>query len=310
MDLPKDNYQKSLQTLEDLYLLGEPNLYPVIDRLYFHLEQMSLASNVSLPDLTHKNLRSLFVEKVNLLIDGFFHGLSQKAKVTFDHNLNRLELSDLDVIVQILPKIFELSSQFSFERNFNISVRKEKVTFMGDVSTSLDLESMRLESYKMLRYFFDQEVWFTFDVFESNDSDFFTLGFTFTFKDTKRKLLINREAGSYLTLNKEIEQFQQDINQLKRLGNHHVIVIDSNANVETYDSFNSAVLPEENSQVGFHFPFLFRPISLIIKGNIDEALDTFSPNLSATGCREEEKSLSGGYEFNTLEIDLFKIFQN
>lgn len=310
MDLPKDNYQKSLQTLEDLYLLGEPNLYPVIDRLYFHLEQMSLASKVSLPELTHKNLRSLFIEKVNLLVDDFFHNLSHKAKVTFDHNLNSCELSELDSIVQVLPMIFELSGQFSFERNFNISVQKEKITFKGDVSTGLDLESLRLDSYRMLRYFFSKEVWFTFDIFESRDSDFFTLGFTFTFKDPKRKLLINQGRGNFLTLNKEIEQFQQNISQLKRLGNHHIIVIGLEANVKTYDSFKSIPIPEENCRVIFHFPFLFRPISLIIKGNIDEALDSSCPDSSATGCRKEEKSPSSEYNLNNLEIDLFKIFQN
>lgn len=297
----KDNFKQGMDALGDLYGLGDSSIYPVIDRLHFHFNELRQSKKDTPREHEFGALRRLFNQEINHLVVEFFRDQPSGTKVDILDQLKRPDLKTLDNLITSFPLASDVCGLFNFQKNIQVTIENNKFSFCGEVPLNLDLEKLRLESYRLTRLFLSKNILFTFKVFETNRSDNFKIQFDFHMDGDEEPLLIQVEKETVLSLSPVMKAFTHPLEDIEKLGEHNIFLIDENYEAKPLDRSEYKKSIQDQSCHLFHFPFLFRPISLIIKTRIYG--DVKAVDLDGLG------SLSEGSSLKVLPINLFKIFQ-
>lgn len=297
----KDNFKQGMDTLGDLYSLGDSSLYPIIDRLHFHLNEINLVQRVASTEQEFSSLRRLFNKEIDYLVSDFFREQPIGVKVDILNNLENPNLRTLDRLVATFPLAGDVCRLFSFQKNVCITITNNKFSFCGDVPLGLDFEALRLESYRLTRLFLDKNILFTFQVFETNSSDTFSIQFDFHMDGDDSPLLIHVKEDTVLSLSPVMKAFSRPLEDIEKIGEHNIFFINEDYKATPLDRLNLLNFIQDQNYHLFHFPFLFRPISLIIKRSI----------YGGTGAIDSGRlsNLSEENSLKVLPINLFEIFQ-
>lgn len=298
----KTNLKQGLETLGDLYALGDANLYPLFDRLHYHLHEISSQKEKLVTVKEFSSLRKVFLKEVENQIKEFFRTKPCGQLIDVIDELNDPGLDTLDKIVDCFPVAGKVCDLFSFEGKITVSLANDNFSFKGKVPFDMDFEELREETYRLTRLFLKKEVLFTFNVFETGDSNTFNLEFNFHFNTTgMAPYLIQVNKETVLSLSPIVKTFSRPMADLEKVGEHSVFLIDEDLVAKKMDRFSFLKCIQDQNYHLFHFPFLFRPISLIIKRS----------NFGGKGTIEAHKLGPFQDEANlrVLELDLFKIFQ-
>lgn len=307
----RKNIEQSFNTLEDLYSLGDPQLYPLIERLHFHLQEIDTGrkgeklffEEIQKPHETEGlvNLKRVFNEEVKRQTELMFRHLP--AGVSFDL-INGLEdptLGQLDQIISSFPVIKEASTLFQFQKNIKLWIANDCFSFSGDVPMELSLEDLREEAYALTRKLFHREVLLTFEVFESQHDGYFKIRFHCHLKNSDNpNLFIPVDSNKILKISGLISRFQKPLSHLYQLGEHQAYEIKPSLEIDQLTPKKIEEISSENDRILFHFPFLFRPLSLIIKkdsgGDLSDSGENWS-DLCAQG------------KLSVIDVDLFSLVQ-
>lgn len=294
-----DNFKDIYSTLEDLYLLGDSSLYPLFERLHFHLNEIKeVKKEEKVPDLD--NLSSLFEEKIKSEIVTFFRDSEVGSQIDLLNKMRNPSLRQMDTILNIFPMAKELIKDFQLHKNIQITLENETILFEGEVSLENNLEDLRDRTYMLTRRLFKERVLLTFDLFETQKRDSYRISFKFSFSHSQEKFKFDIGKDKVLMLPVLFDQFRTSLSQVEKLGPHRVY--------ELTDSFDLKVLNREKdldsfhqeSDLVFHFPFLFRPISLIMKRY-------FSPK--GEEYQSEKDGMLNASNSLLFEVDLFSLLQ-
>ena len=267
----KSHFDQSLTTLDDLYTLGGMELYPLFDRLHFHLDQMKEGG--MLGEGKFPELKKLFTEKITGYLDQFYQAAEAKTQFNIVPYYENMSLHDLETTCGVLPVIFEAGSLFKFSGPTKMVIKSSEIIFKGRTSSKLNFAELREETYRMIRHFLNKKVLFTFEIFELSDPEYIDLEFKFTYhsKDSGYYMINNPEQMSFV-FDSFVKKFVLNSSEAMMKGKHEVYLIDKNCTLKTFSNksikqvFDSSVeLPFDGTTI-LHFPFLFRPLSLIIEG--------------------------------------------
>lgn len=296
----KVNFQQSMETLSDLYKLGQPAVYPLIDRLHYHVQEINDLANKRLGTKRFKSLESLYVNSINDQIKNSFQKNGFKSNISVINQFDSPSLSNLEKILLLFPESLKLCHEFQFKKFITVSLRNDGFSFEGLAPIDLDLESLRMQAYQAIRCFLNERCLFTFNIFETNSVENFKIKFNFTIEDSlNAPFAIRLSENKEVWLSSVVKSFIVPHSDFSKFQNYPTLLIDKNLNVRHHENAQNLIFKSDSEARLFHFPFLFRPLSLIIKRNFLES-------------SEDVGSHSFDNTFNDLDIikiDLFKIFQ-
>lgn len=298
----KENFKQGLETLGDLYALGDSRLYPLFDRLHFHLNEINALKEKSKRVGEYRSLRRLFINNLNENILNFFRDYHRPITIDLVDTMVDPKLESLDHMSSVFPLAGEVCKLFSFQKNIKIVLKNNSFSFQGKVPFDLNLEHLREETYRLTRLFLKNNVLFTFKVLESLNKDLFELEFDFHFDDSDvAPHLIQINKSQVLKLSGVIKSFKRPMHDLEKVGEHNVFLLTEDLEVKKLDRIAFLDCYNDKNYELFHFPFLFRPISLIIKRSIYGGKESINES--------RLMPLQSGKSLEVLNIDLFEIFQ-
>lgn len=298
----KENFKQGLETLGDLYTLGDSNLYPLFDRLHYHLHEISSFKEKNKKVEEFDSLRRVFLQEVRNQLTNFFRNKDSGQVVNVIDAMKSPTLNTLDKIVTSFELAGQVCDLFNFQGTVQITLENDHFSFRGKVAYDVDFEKVREETYRLTREFLKREVLFTFQVFETASENTFDLEFYFHLPtEGENPVLIQINKDTVLALSSVVKFFSRPMTDLEKVGDHNVFLIDENLEAKKMDRFSFLKCIQDQNYHLFHFPFLFRPISLIIKRS----------NFGGKGPIDAQKlvPLHGEGSLRVLNVNLFKIFQ-
>ena len=299
----KENFEQGLETLGDLYSLGDSSLYPLFDRLHFHFNELNSLKERPRKVSEFKSLRKLFIENLNENVLNFFRDQPRGVKVDLIDMLENPDLDTLDHLASSFPLAGEVCRLFQFQKSIKITLKNDSFSFKGMVPFDINLEKLREEAYRLTRVFLKNRILFTFRVFESAPgSGLFAIEFDFFLDDRgENPYLIQVDKYQVLRFSGVLGKFKRPKEDIEKVGEHNVFLLTEDFDVKKLDRIAFLECYNDKNYELFHFPFLFRPISLIIKRSIYGGKESINES--------KLMPLQGGKSLEVLNIDLFEIFQ-
>lgn len=299
MELAKDSFKDIFNTLEDLYLLGDSNLYPLFERLHFHLNEIRTSPSEN-EGAALSQLDKLFQEKIRSEILEFFRESDKGTQIDLLNKMKAPSLRQMDTVLKIFPLAKILIQNFEVHKKVKIQLENEDIYFEGEVPLEKNLEDLRDNAYQLTRKLFEERVLLTFDIFETHEKESFVIRFKFSFSHSDEKFQHPMGKNKTLVLPVLFDRFRVTLERIQNIGPHSFYELTENFDLKVIKDRSELDQFDTESDLAFHFPFLFRPISLIMKG-------CKSPK------GEEYLSEKDGMDDSSnnllFEIDLFSLLQ-
>ena len=287
---------------EDLYKLSSPEMLPVLDTLFTRInesESKKSSTDYNLPNLSN------FVEASikDICASHFERWAKRSSQIVLTPKISlqtwEIYLSSLSSIFLFVKKFVPDDVGIFFEHDrIKINMRVSE-GFADAVSSESVFPILRnflrekiLPITKMLSS--KKEVSFEFIFFLDKSADFMAIPLNETMN---------------LALNSKIMSFEVSEKKVRSMSAHLCLLVDENGKLMKFSSFPEHLNYSDKKRIFFLFPFLFRPISIIIElnGNIFPIEMT---NLTRAGSVEfhEKKQDVCEKSHKFYQIDLFNFF--
>lgn len=309
----KQNYQadfeKGLSTLEDIQMLSEFTVSPLVSHAYFYLSELKRkADAISSGQVSHfDQVGKVLDEKLTSIVEGFFGNKTRFKDYAFYKNTQKIDLKKWNLILNTIPEILSLVTLFNYHGNVDVRFDVSRLLVSGLILENGNLERSRKLIYVITRKLLRKKVLLTFNLEKTASSGLFKLDlkadlshdeslfYCVNFKVTK--------SEHYLVgFSNVFTQYRAHLDDLKAVGEHNVVDIGSDLSVRYCMGVPELTRLESANKEILHFPFLFRPLSIILpmKGNL--VTEAFSRSLDDENKRKQDVSKY----FRT--IDFFSLF--
>lgn len=311
--MEKSNYQADfemgLSTLEDIQLLSEFSLSPLVGRAYFHLTELKRKADFisSGKVASYESVTKVLEEKFESIFTDFLSDKSKFKDFSYKNITSKLDLKKWNLIFEIIPEVLSVVSLFNYEGTVETKLDEEQIIISGvinqDSINHLNRKFIYIATRKLLR----QKVLLTFNLKQLENSGLFKLELRADIsQDDSLAYKVNFKTGNkenYLvSFSNVFANYQVNLESLKDLGEHNIVEVTSNLEVKhSFSVLDSSRLESASKEI-LHFPFLFRPVSIILpmKGNL--SLDGLSDSQNDEHKREQDVSTY----YRT--IDFFSLF--
>ncbi len=312
------NFIQGIRTLEDIYKLGGIELSPLIDRVHHHLFEIRRQAQDYVEGVECFRQIKLFLEtQIDRMIYSFFKDCRSYAEFDYWKQTESLTLNKWNLILEILPEVFELIQLFELQEAVSFGITSRYIELKAGVSVDEELVGKREKAYKITRNLLKNRCLLTFDVFESAKDDLFYMSFKVDHSHSDREVYacyVNNDT--LLGFSNIFAQYTLDRKGAFFLGSHLCLLIHEDGTIEKRKSLPKLCFENEFDGEIFHFSFLFRPVSIIMKrrgklfshtGLVDY-LDSFVASNQDSFKGQQE--LGKKYKVRYLDIDFFSFFNS
>lgn len=317
----QSEFQKSLDVLEDIQYLSSFSVAPLLGQAYFHLSEFKrkadARSKKSISEF--KEISKALDEKLELIVCEFFSNKSKFKSFEFKKDIAKIDLNKWNVLFEVLPEILSVVSLFNYHGMAEVQMNENRVLISGMVLQDSTLEMHRRLIYVITRKLLRKKVLLTFSLSESGRGGLTRLELKADIShqdDLIYKVLFKPSFQDQIVVgfSNIFCNYRRNFDDVKMLDEHAVIEILSDLSVMQKEKIPDYSSTESANKEFLHFPFLFRPISIIlpIKGNLStdpflNLLDLGSMNETMREKNTEQKSKQDvSYSFHS--IDFFSLF--
>ncbi len=311
------NYQSdfdlSLMTLEDIQLLSEFSMSPLIGRAYFYLTEMKRkADEVSLGEVFRYNLvAKVLDEKFDSIFNDFFSNKSKFKKFEYYKSSEKIDLKKWNLILEIIPEVLSVVSLFNFHSNIETRLDENKLVISGLILEDGTLELNRKFIYVVTRKLIKQKVLLTFNLEKTARTGLFKLDLRIDISHDdslvyKCCFKATPNTNYIVGFSNIFGHYRTQLENVKKIGEHQVIELNSDLTLKHYHGVPELSRLESVNKEILHFSFLFHPISIILpmKGNL--STESFSRSLSSH--HDDEKTGEQNVSTYYRTIDFFSLF--
>ena len=305
----QEDFEKSLSTLEDIQLLSEFSVSPLVSHAYFYLSEMKRkADAVSSGQVAHfDSVSRVLDEKLSSIVSEFFGDKARFKEFHYSKSTDKIDLKKWDLILGTIPELLSVVSLFNFHGAAEIRFDENRLLIAGLILEDGKLELNRKFIYVVTRKLMRQKVLLTFNLEKTARTGLFKLTLKADIShDDSLIYRVGFKAGPrehYLVGFSNIFcQYRAHFSDVVSVGNHNVIEIAHDLSLRHYFGIPELSRMESANKEILHFPFLFRPISIIlpVKGSL--VTDAYSRSLDDENKRKQDVSK----HFRT--IDFFSLF--
>jgi hypothetical protein len=315
--MEKSNYQsdydRSLSTLEDIQLLSEFSMSPLIGRAYYHLSEMKRKADLAGVEQTahYHKITSVLDEKLESIFTDFFSNKSKFKSFEYHKSVSKIDLKKWNLLLEIIPEVLSVVSLFNYHGPVETRMDENRLIFSGMILEDGHVQMNRKFIYIVTRKLLRQKVLLTFNLKKTGRAGHLklelrvdishddSLVYKVNFKPSQKENYLvgfSNVFCHYRTLQSEA----------KAAGEHHIVELASDTSLKHYFGILDLNPLESANKEILHFPFLFRPVSIILpmKGNLSK--DSFSRNLVSNHDDENKREQNVSTYYRT--IDFFSLF--
>lgn len=277
------DYRHGVDALEDLHRLADPGLSPVIGRVHFHLSEIRRKAQQSLED--HPGLEPLkdkIKEEFKYLLEEATLTLENCHQLTILENHHTLNLMQWGRLIETVPMAIQMISLFPVVGRLEASFDSKNLVLKTRLESWHELEEIKGRVYGLSRKFFEKRVLPTFQVGEAHQ-----VIFKFDFSHIEDMVYSVDLVKKRVNLSNIFEDYQIPVQKVDAIHNQTALILSAKGEFYFFEKLNADVV-KKSIQNGakpalFHFPFLFRPLSIIIPRDGEIApLNGFN----GTGCEK------------------------
>lgn len=271
------NLEQGLNNSHDLKKLLSGEYHQIVDQLMHHMEQMKVVADNdwTVNQVNYNRINQLIQDEIQKKLKTFLIESKKIQQVDLKTKNESMRLTAWNKIIDTLDVIFKTVELFPFRSKVSFDFADSKLVISGVVSANDLSTNIREKSYQITRFFFLNETLLTYDVRESateGDAQM-TLSFDFSHRqDIAAGVSLNdgdgQENGGYIGFSNSFLNYQIDKDTLFTIGDHLCLEVDDTYQLNCHTSipakYRENFLASGEVFSILYFPFLFRPISLII----------------------------------------------
>jgi hypothetical protein len=318
----QDDYENSLKTLEDIQYLSGFSIAPLLSSAYFHLSEMKRKADVVKNGQVSgfESVLKVLDLKIEDIFNEYFASKRAADQFVYRKDNSKINLEKWNLIFEIIPEVLSIVSLFDFQGKVETHLNDTKLIVTGFIRPNSSLEFNRKFIYVITRKLLHKNVLLTFAMQETGKSGLFKLELVTDYSHDPNlvfKVLFKPKLDEsvYLGFSNIFCNYRSNIDDIKKIGKHHVVEIGNNLDLKlTSNIVDLSRLESANKEI-LHFPFIFRPISIIlpIKGNLstDSFLKSFVNNSMKdylVKFEDDETKRRQDVLFSYQYIDFFSLF--
>lgn len=271
------NLEQGLNNSRDLKKLLSGEYHQIVDQLVHHMEQMKVVADNdwTVNQTNYARINQLIVSEIQGNIKKFILESKKVQQVDLKVKDESMRLSAWNKTIDTLAIIFKTIDLFPFKNKLTFDFSDSRLVVSGEVDATDLTSNIREKAYQITRFFFLNETLLTYDVRETatEGKALMTLNFDFSHRhDVALGLMMNDVEGqtmtSFIGFSNSFMNYQIDRETLLSLGEHLCLEVDDTYQLSCHTSiptrYRERFLANDEVFSILYFPFLFRPISLII----------------------------------------------
>ncbi|MBC7428296.1 MAG: hypothetical protein H7336_06775 [Bacteriovorax sp.] len=303
------DFEKGLNTLEDIQMLSAFTVSPLVSHAYFYLSEMKRkADAISTGQVSHfEQVGKVLDEKLSSIIEDFFGNKVKYKDFTFYKSTLKFDLKKWNLILETIPEILSMVALFNYHGSVDVRFDDSRLLISGLILEDGNLERSRKLIYVITRKLLRNKVLLTFNLEKTARAGLFKLDLKadLSHDDSlvyRVNFKINKNEQYMVGFSNIFTQYRAQLEDVKTVGEHNIVEIGNDLSVKHYLGVPELTRIESANKEILHFPFLFRPLSIILpmKGNL--VTEAFSRSLDDENKRKQDVSKY----FRT--IDFFSLF--
>lgn len=276
-------FEKSLSTLEDIQMLSEFSLSPLIGRAYFHLSEMKRkADEVNLGvTVGYDAISRVLDEKFESILKDFFCNNSKYKKFDYYKHTGKIDLKKWNQVLETIPEILSVVSLFNYHGGVEARFDESRLLISGMILEDGSLEMNRKFIYVVTRKLLRQKMLLTFKLEKTAKAGLFKLDLKVDISHDdslvyKVNFKVSPKEQYSVGFSNIFCRYRALFEDIKKIGDHLVIEVLSDLSVQHKFGIPDLTRLDSANKEILHFSFLFRPVSIILpmKGNLSSETST------------------------------------
>ncbi len=303
------DFEKSLDALDDIQMLSEFSISPLVSNAYFYLSEMKRkADELASGQVSNLSAVGKVLEgKLTNIIEEFFGNKSRFKAYQFNKISQGIELKKWNLIFETIPEILSVVTLFNYHGCVEVRFDQNRLIISGLILEDGNLEINRKLIYVITRKLLRSKVLLTFNLEKTARAGLFKLDLKadISHDDSlvyRVQFKVNKDEQYLVGFSNIFYRYRSILEDIIQLEEHNIVEIGSDLSVRHYFGLPELSRIESANKEILHFPFIFRPLSIILpmKGNL--VTEAFSRSLDDENKRKQDVSKF----FRT--IDFFSLF--
>ena len=302
------DFERSLSALEDIQMLSEFSVSPLVSHAYYYLSEMKRKADAMATGQISQfdQVGVVLDEKLASIVDSFFGNKGRFKDYTYQKHTDKIDLRKWNMVLETIPEILSIVTLFNYHGVVDVNFDDGRFMVTGLILEDGNLERSRKLIYVLTRKLLRSKVLLTFNLEKTAKTGLFKLVLRADLSHDESLLYrvhFNIENEQYMVGFSNIFcQYRAHLNDVRQVGEHNIIEINSDLSMKHYMGIPELTRLESANKEILHFPFLFRPVSIIlpVKGNL--VAQGLSRSLDDENTRKQDVSKY----FRT--IDFFSLF--
>jgi hypothetical protein len=266
------SYQKSLQGLEEIQILGGKDISPLIGNVSYHISELKRKAIENIDkNHSYQHLNNFLANHIELMFIDYIKKSKKlnQAQIYFsDHTWGNKEW---DSVLKILPEMLRLLDLIQLHNNIQLIQEREVFKLRGWIGEDSSIESKRAEIYTVFRKLLKEKIILTYEIIETVKYKESIIEIVFDLSHDEN--LIYKVEGanklSNVSFSNVFKNYEVLITEKIPCFKHNVLQINERMQLQKTTSIKKNI---EKGTVVIHFPFMFQPVSFIIptKGEVVE----------------------------------------
>ena len=159
------NYQKGVSAIEDLQMLSDYKVTPLIHNIYHYFSEMNRAAQYLTEDKNgFIDIKTQLEENFKNTICNFLLEQKNINQINFHNNLHVGSLDNWDRFAGIFPLGLSVIKILPFKNFMEFELNPDTLKIKGDISEDFNPETLRKKIYAITRKIFEKKALMTFNL--------------------------------------------------------------------------------------------------------------------------------------------------
>ncbi len=303
------DYEKSLDALDDIQMLSGFSISPLVSNAYFYLSELKRKADelASGQVGNYSAVEKVLDEKLTSIIEDFFSNKSRFKDFSVTKSTAGIELKKWNLVFETIPEILSVVTLFNYHGAVDVRFDENRLFVSGLILEDGNLEVNRKLIYVITRKLLRSKVLLTFNLGKTARTGLFKLDLKADLSHDDSLVYrvhfkVNKNEQYLVGFSNIFYRYRSNLDDISQIEKHNIVEIGSDLSVRSYFGIPELTRIESANKEILHFPFIFRPLSIILpmKGNL--VTEAFSRSLDDENKRKQDVSKF----FRT--IDFFSLF--
>ena len=271
------DFENGLNTLEDIQMLSEFTVSPLVSNAYFYLSEMKRkADAISIGQVSdYDHVKKVLDNKISSIIEDFFGNKVKFKDFVFCKSTQDIDLEKWNLILGTIPEILSLVTLFNYHGTVDVKFDQDRLLISGIILEDGNLEHSRKLIYVITRKLLRSKVLLTFNLVKTERTGLFKLDLNADLSHDESLVYrvnfkINDNEQYLVSFSNIFNQYRIKHDDVAALGEHNIVEITNDLEVLHHIGLPDLTCVESSDKEILHFSFLFRPLSIILpmKGNL------------------------------------------